>query len=90
MTLLPTPIPSKARPSFNQTIAIRGETGNAHTIAGQVYELEGRQFLRLDKPTLIVHPEHESLVVPPGDYEVASVRNYDRPVRTRTVLPRGD
>jgi len=63
-------------------------TGHAHRLENEDHELfanpddidrngNGRKFLRLLKPTNLSHEEHDTITLPPGDYEVTIVREYD-------------
>lgn len=57
-------------------------TGHAHVVEGpaeflssDVEEME-RRFLRAESDVLVVHDEHVSVALPPGDYEVRGQREY--------------
>lgn len=57
-------------------------TGHAHVVEGEatflasdVEELE-RTFLRVEHEALVVHEEHDTVTLPPGDYEVRRQREY--------------
>lgn len=58
-------------------------TGHAHVVEGaaelftpaDVDELE-RRFLRVEQEAQLVHDEHSTIVLPPGDYEVRRQREY--------------
>jgi hypothetical protein len=66
-------------------------TGHAHVVAGEaelftpadVEDLE-RRFLRVEQEATVVHEEHDTIVLPPGDYEVLRQREY-APEEIRTV-----
>jgi hypothetical protein len=66
-----------------RTILAYGEvTGHAHAVEGQalflaadVAELE-RAWLRVEEEAKVVHEEHGTITLPPGDYEVRRQREY--------------
>lgn len=72
---------SKVRP--DGVLATGEATGHAHRLAehsdGLLYEAEdGRLYLHVRKGgATIEHEEHQPLTLPPGDYEVGRVREYD-------------
>lgn len=58
-------------------------TGHVHAIEGEAQflatdleELEGR-FLAVEQEAELVHDEHDTITVPPGNYEVRRQREYD-------------
>lgn len=64
-------------------LSLTGETGNAHVLPGKVYAAPGRsglplrQFIEVGSGgAVMVHPEHPSMVVPVGIYNVRRVRTY--------------
>jgi hypothetical protein len=62
-------------------------TGHAHRLHGDGFEIYApkgpynndtqRKHLRLLKPVSLKHEEHKEIELPPGDYEVRIVREYD-------------
>jgi hypothetical protein len=57
-------------------------TGHAHTVVGDVEflaadleEMEQR-FLRVEQEAEVVHEEHGTVTLPPGEYEVIRQREY--------------
>lgn len=66
-------------------------TGHAHVVVGEaelftpadVSELEER-FLRVEREATVVHEEHGTITLPPGDYRVGRQREY-APEEIRTV-----
>jgi hypothetical protein len=57
-------------------------TGHAHAVVGEVEllasdleEMEQR-FLRVEAEAQVVHEEHGTITLPPGDYEVLGQREY--------------
>lgn len=70
---------------------LEGEaTGHIHRVAeadlatAEVYEIEGNLFVSSDEGISIVHQEHETIALPPGDYEVTRQREYS-PEEIRNV-----
>jgi len=57
-------------------IEVASETGNRHVIQGAAYRQQEAQLIMLDMDTPLEHPEHETIVIPKGAYEVATVRSY--------------
>jgi hypothetical protein len=65
-------------------------TGHAHAVEGEVEflaadlaELDER-FLRVENEAQVVHEEHDTITLPPGDYLVTRQREYT-PEAIRTV-----
>lgn len=68
-----------------RVVLAHGEvTGHAHVVEGDVEllllpddveELE-RRFLRVEAEAAVVHEEHDTVALPPGDYEVVRQREY--------------
>jgi hypothetical protein len=81
--------PLKKLPSENELHQIKtnvvqeGEaTGHAHRLHDEdavVYEHKETKtkYLRLLKATPLRHEEHKEIILPPGDYRVGIVREYD-------------
>ncbi len=57
-------------------IRIASETGNPHVLKGKVFSSGRQQYVVLDEPTEMTHPQHASLSLQPGSYEVRTVRDY--------------
>lgn len=79
-------VPHEAAPIAREggrLILAHGEaTGHAHVVEGEaeflasdVEDLE-RRFLRVEKEAELVHDEHATVTLPPGDYEVVRQREY--------------
>lgn len=70
-------------------ILVYGETsGHAHrlnTTVLSVFEGDDGMFVELDKPTDLVHEEHNTINVKPGVYKVVRQREYS-PAENRRVL----
>lgn len=57
-------------------------TGHAHRLHGEGFQLfeqpkTKEKFLRVVEPTALRHEEHKEITLPPGDYRVGIVREYD-------------
>lgn len=64
-----------------ELILAEGEaTGHRHTAAGAgvaVLESRGTRFLCAPSGAEVMHPEHKTIRIPPGNYRVDRVREYD-------------
>lgn len=63
-------------------ILVEGEhTGHAHRLARNasavIMVLGAIQYLRVYRDTPIEHEEHDTQIIPPGDYEIDQVKEYD-------------
>ena len=68
-------IPKGARFSGNE-VRIASETGNAHVLPGKVFKSGSQQYVVLEEPTQIVHPQHQAITIPAGSYSVRTVNDY--------------
>lgn len=59
------------------------EGGKVEFLASDLEEMEGR-FARVLEQSELVHDEHDTITVPPGDYEVRRQREYE-PEESRLV-----
>lgn len=65
-------------------------TGHAHAVVGDAEFLAAdlddieRRFLRVEREAQVVHEEHDTITLPPGDYAVVRQREYT-PEEIRTV-----
>lgn len=64
-------------------ILAHGEaTGHAHVVEGEAQLLESdvaemeERFLRVEQEAALVHDEHATIALPPGDYRVIRQREY--------------
>jgi len=71
----PRRIPKGAKLTGNE-VRIAGETGNPHVLKGKVFSSGRRQYIVLEEPTEMTHPQHAPLSLQPGSYEVRTVRDY--------------
>lgn len=72
-------------------IILSGEHTNHHRIARNaravIMVLGAIRYLRVFDDTPITHEEHEERILPPGDYRIDQVREYDHFLEeSRTVL----
>ena len=76
--LRPVPtLPTDASPSGSE-LSVSSETGNAHALKGQVYSSSnGLQYVVLEQPAVMEHPEHGSKEIPAGVYQVDTVGRHD-------------
>lgn len=83
--------PQKNKVPRKDGILMHGEvTGHAHRIedlqAAECYDIGDRCFLRVSEEGVsIVHEEHGTIILPPGNYEVRRQREY-APDGIRSVL----
>lgn len=74
-------IPEAARPKKGRAILAFGEvTGHCHEAIGdgvEVFERDGVLYLSAPKGCTVQHEEHKAIAVPPGDYQIGIVREYD-------------
>jgi len=60
-----------------ERLELRSETGNAHVLSNvKVYRYHNRQLVVVEKPTPITHPQHPTITVFPGIYELRFVRDW--------------
>lgn len=72
-------IPSKSKKRKGNVILI-GRTGNTHAIKGtgfQIYDSDGKVFLRVTKKVMADHGEHTAKPLSKGDYEIRFVQEHD-------------
>lgn len=60
-------------------ILAHGEaTGHAHRVVGAaVLDREGIKYISVVEPATVVHQEHSTIELPPGQYVVTRQREYD-------------
>ncbi len=71
----PSRLPKAAKQTGSE-IRIASETGNPHVLKGKVFSSGRQQYIVLDEPTEMTHPQHAPLSLQPGSYEVRTVRDY--------------
>lgn len=53
-------------------------SGHLHAVTnGKLYEKDGKIVLEADKGCILTHPEHKSIPIPEGKYEIAIQVEYD-------------
>lgn len=73
-------IPAGATGTGSKVLAEGEATGHKHLAESedvQLYLHEGTLYMRAPNGTTVVHEEHHPLEVPPGDYQIGIVREYD-------------
>ena len=65
-----------------ELVLAEGEaTGHFHAILEQkgaeLYEENGILYLHVEEDTELTHQEHKTVMIPPGDYRVGRVYEYD-------------
>jgi hypothetical protein len=77
------PIPEAAKKSSkNRIVLAEGEsTGHAHVITDTdnctAFETDEALYLRVINEVEVKHEEHKIITLPPGDYKVRKVQEYD-------------
>jgi len=71
----PCSIPNGAKQTGTE-VRIASETGNPHVLKGKVFSSGSQQYIVLDEPSQMTHPQHAPLSLQPGSYEVRTVRDY--------------
>ena len=80
-----TAIPQDAKPIMatnrGYILALGEATGHAHRLEDienvEMLEKDGKFFIRIKQPAMLVHEEHKSIMVDPGMWEVGKVMEYD-------------
>lgn len=73
-------IPGDAVALDHRTLAEGEATGHYHEAQAGATLLEvspSERYLHVDRKTTVTHQEHHTVTVPPGDYRVRRVREYD-------------
>jgi hypothetical protein len=71
---------SKLRIKDSLTLAEGEVTGHAHRIqqrGSELFDFEGRTFIKLMEPATLKHEEHSPITLEPGVWEVGRVQEYD-------------
>lgn len=80
--LFPEPIP-KGVDELNGNVVQEGEhTGHAHRLFDGGYQLfenpkTKERYLRVVTPVSFRHEEHHALIIPPGDYRIGIIQQWD-------------
>jgi predicted phage tail protein len=76
VVLTPAELPRAAKLTGSE-VRIASETGNPHVLNGRVYRVSRQQqYVVLDAPAEMTHPQHAALRLEPGTYRVSTVRDY--------------
>lgn len=82
ITTIPDGLKNVPKDNGRVILAYGEVTGHAHAVLGEVeflaadlVELEER-FLRVESEAQVVHEEHDTIVLPPGNYRVVRQREY--------------
>jgi len=75
VVVAPAKLPRNATSNGNE-VRIASESGNPHVLKGRAFNAQGQQYVVLDEPTPLTHPQHPTKVIPAGTYEVRTVRDY--------------
>ena len=73
-------IPHDAKRKNNTILAYGEVTHNKHEVIGEgveVFEQDGTLYVRAPVGGTIQHQEHQPITLPPGDYQIGIVREYD-------------
>jgi len=71
----PCKIPKGAKQTGSE-VRVASETGNPHVLKGKVFSSGAQQYVLLEEPAEMTHPQHPPLALPSGSYEVRTVRDY--------------
>jgi hypothetical protein len=75
VVLTPAKLPRAAKLTGSE-VRIASETGNPHVLAGKVFSANQQQYVVLETPAEMTHPQHAALRLEPGTYRVSTVRDY--------------
>lgn len=74
-------VPQEAKPKAGRAILAHGEvTGHCHEAIGEgveVFERDGVLYLSAPNGATVKHEEHKPITVPPGNYQIGIVQEYD-------------
>src|SRR5262245_40366637 len=76
----PAAIPSGAKKQFGRVLREGEATGHAHVAVAddvKLFIIDDTLFMSAPSGTTVVHEEHGPIQVPPGDYRIDAVREYD-------------
>lgn len=76
----PASIPEDLEKRNSDVVAEGEETGHAHRIVSGDYNMymDGQiMFIQALSEVELKHEEHKPITIPPGDYEISFVREYD-------------
>ena len=73
-------IPAAAAGTGGRVLAEGEATGHKHVAVAddvRLFLLDGALYMHAPNGTTVVHEEHHALEIPPGDYLLGTVREYD-------------
>jgi hypothetical protein len=73
-------IPAHAMATGTRVLAEGEATGHKHLAEAEdvkLYLHEGSLYMSAPQGTTVVHEEHGPLIIPPGEYQIGIVREYD-------------
>lgn len=72
-------VPTEATAAADSVLAYGEATGHSHRLVGDAMKLVVGTaiYARVLEECRLLHEEHKALVVPPGEYQVDFVREYD-------------
>jgi hypothetical protein len=73
-------IPDRANATDSRVLAEGEATGHKHVAEAEDVRLflhEGTLYMSAPMGTTVVHEEHGPLIIPPGEYQIGIVREYD-------------
>lgn len=83
--ITPVVIPTEAKPveKSDRALAYGEVTGHSHRIKQETSGLveflkyQAKTYIRVTAEVELVHEEHNTIVLPPGDYQYAGTQEYD-------------
>jgi hypothetical protein len=73
-------IPTGATASDSRVLAEGEATGHKHLAEAEdvkLYLHEGALYMHAPNGTTVIHEEHRAVAIPPGDYLIGTVREFD-------------
>jgi hypothetical protein len=73
-------IPTNANPTRSRVLAEGEATGHKHLAQAddvQLFLHQGTLYMSAPNGTIVVHEEHRPIEIPPGEYQIGTVREYD-------------
>ena len=73
-------IPANANATGTRVLAEGEATGHKHLAQAEDVQLflhQGTLYMRAPNGTTVVHEEHRPIEIPPGEYQIGMVREYD-------------
>ena len=89
-----TPPARKGRVRLNHLVLADGEvTGHSHRVVSldgspadaELYEQDGKLYLRTSKPSAVIHQEHARIELPKGTFEIIQQREWSPEGERRVV-----